>query len=182
MNPKSRNFAITIFDPSWIRPSSLPAGLVYLCGQQELCPTSNKVHWQLYARTINNVRFGSVKKYLNCPSAHVEIARNAAAARSYCFKSETRHSTPFELGEWKEIGRPKKASDDALRLELYRRISEIRTAEMRIFFGAYVPDPPFYYRPNTPVNYRWCSLHEDMDNCWNDFENGNSSDSDVVNI
>lgn len=166
---KSRNFSVTIFEESWEIPSALPSGLTYLCGQKEKCESTGRIHWQLFCRTVNPVRFGSVKKYLNCDSAHIEIAKNTTAARSYCFKTETRYDNPFELGIWNDVGRPKNKTtdDDELRKELYRRISEIRSKDLKIFFREYIPEPKLYYKPTTPVCYRWCSIHEDMDECWN---------------
>lgn len=187
MKTKARNFAITIFDIEWVIPDTLPGGLTYLCGQKEQCATTGKIHWQLFARTVNPVRFDTVKKYIGCNSAHIEIARNANEARSYCFKTETRYDFPFELGVWRDIGRPKcktlddngnDPDDEAIRKELYRRISEIHTNELKIYFKDYIPEPKLYYRPTTPVSYRWCSLHEDMDECWNKL----NESEDFINI
>jgi len=79
------------------RTFTIKLPLVYLRGQQERCPTSGRIHWQLLASFVRQVRIPQVKQ-LVC-DGHWEPSRSEAA-RDYVWKESTSIAgTRFEIGE-----------------------------------------------------------------------------------
>jgi len=56
--------------------------------QQEVCPTTQRIHRQGYLRTKTQVRFSALRKEF--PGIHFEAAKNWDALVNYCKKEETR--------------------------------------------------------------------------------------------
>ena len=55
--------------------------------QTEVCPDTQRKHYQGYILTRTQQRFSAMKKAL--PGVHIEIARNWSALLNYCKKTET---------------------------------------------------------------------------------------------
>lgn len=55
--------------------------------QDEVCPTSGKLHKQGYIRTYQQQRFAAMKKAF--PGVHLEIARDWNKLLNYCKKTDT---------------------------------------------------------------------------------------------
>jgi len=78
------------------RPAALPEQCVWIRGQQEECPTTARLHWQLFVAFAKNQRLAAVKRKL-C-GCHWEPSKSEAAER-YVWKEDTRvEGTQFELG------------------------------------------------------------------------------------
>jgi len=79
-------------------PTQLPPGATWLKGQQEVCPSTGRIHCQLIAGFTRSVRLAAVKRIMATPTGHWELTRSAAA-ESYVWKDETSvPGTRFELG------------------------------------------------------------------------------------
>lgn len=78
------------------RPAELPNDTAWIKGQQEECPTTERLHWQLFVSFIKPQRLSGVRgKLCGC---HWEPSRSEAA-ECYVWKEETRvEGTQFELG------------------------------------------------------------------------------------
>jgi len=88
------------------RPAELPSDTAWIKGQQEECPTSGRLHWQLFVAFTKNQRIGGVRSKL-C-GCHWEPSRSQAA-ELYVWKEDTRvEGTQFEIG-----GRPFKRNSQA---------------------------------------------------------------------
>lgn len=78
------------------RPAALPSSCVWIKGQQEECPTTTRLHWQLYVSFSSQQRLAAVRSKL-C-GCHWEPSRSAAA-EAYVWKDETAvEGTRFEIG------------------------------------------------------------------------------------
>jgi len=89
----------TCFD--WEPPLELPERCCWLRGQQETCPTTGRLHHQIYAAFTSPVRRPHVIRVVG--AGHWEASRSDAAEK-YVWKEATRVAdTQFELG-----GRPLK--------------------------------------------------------------------------
>lgn len=77
-----------------------PKGAQYSCRQAEVCPDTQRVHWQWMCVFPQRKRWTQVCQLL-CPD-HVEICRDPAASRRYCQKTESRipGTTYKEEGQW----------------------------------------------------------------------------------
>jgi len=73
----------------------------YGCCQREICPKTQREHFQFFVAFRQRKRLTGVKKLF--PGDHVEIARCPAQAVNYCKKLETRKpgTCPEEFGAWK---------------------------------------------------------------------------------
>lgn len=72
-----------------------------LCGQIEKCPSTGRLHWQLFIKYKNPTRLSAVKKHFGIPSIHLApktFGKDEDMAK-YCSKSETSiPGTYFEFG------------------------------------------------------------------------------------
>lgn len=90
----SRYYLGTLFD--WIQPTDLPTGVVWLKGQQELCPTTGRLHHQVIVGFAKQQRLAAVKRLVG--NGHWEPSRSSAADE-YVHKDATSvPGTRFELG------------------------------------------------------------------------------------
>lgn len=72
----------------------------YSIWQLEECPTTGKIHAQIYLQLFNRVRITTVQKLIGDATAHVEAAKGDPDANiAYCSKIDTRHSEPTITGE-----------------------------------------------------------------------------------
>ena len=86
--------------------------IAYAIFQQEKCPSTERLHWQMYIEFYNPQDITFVKtRVFQDSGVHVEIRLRAREdARNYCRKERTRVQGrqedvgPFELGVWREHG------------------------------------------------------------------------------
>lgn len=87
---KGRYWSVTTYDPGEFglisNKESWPHYVRECKFQQEKCPTTGKLHWQV-ALLTEQVRFSAIKKFL--PTAHIELARNKDALLNYVEKDDT---------------------------------------------------------------------------------------------
>jgi len=84
----------TLFD--WTVPAVLPDGCTWVRGQQETCPTTERLHHQVVAGFKSPVRLAAVKRVIG--DGHWEPTKSAAAD-AYVWKDDTAVAgTRFELG------------------------------------------------------------------------------------
>lgn len=102
---RKRNWCFTNYDPEakfllWNHIDDLPSSIAYICWQDEICPSTNRLHQQGYAEFRESTRIGTVKRLLGCESIHLEgRVGTAEQAREYCKKEETGVE-----GSFKELG------------------------------------------------------------------------------
>jgi len=97
-----RRFAFTwfidddSFDALYAR---FPEGrCLFLVAQRERCPSTQRLHWQAYARLSGAFRFTTVKTWL--PGAHLSLAKgNEKQNITYCTKEDSRVAGPYQRGE-----------------------------------------------------------------------------------
>lgn len=81
----------------------------YVVLQQEVCPTTNRTHWQGYAEFTGRPGLNKIKSILG-DDVHVEKRRGTAQeAADYCKKEES--AVPGTLFEYGQISQPGKRSD-----------------------------------------------------------------------
>lgn len=74
----------------------------YSVWQEEICPTTQRRHWQGYIELDRRRSQGDVKRIIG-GEPHVERARSPERAREYCTKEDTRApgAEPVEVGEFR---------------------------------------------------------------------------------
>lgn len=104
---RSRKWVVTAFrvndvdidEKSTLEWERLRSSLRYLSYQVERCPTSDRLHLQIYLESKKQIGLRAVQNLLAAPEAHCEIAYNPNAADAYCHKEESRVAGPYEHGE-----------------------------------------------------------------------------------
>lgn len=106
LQSRSRWWSVTIFGkvgseevPDQPTLDLTANGLLYYKFQLELCPTTNRRHFQGCLRYDRPVSMAQVKQFIAVPHAHLEIVRDVQAMRDYCGKEETRIDGPWEGGD-----------------------------------------------------------------------------------
>lgn len=84
------------------RPVYDPLFIKYLRANPEICPDTERFHWQICAVTHNRVRLRQLQSMLQIGNAHCQLAITPEAVRDYCSKEETKAVgyEPIEFGEW----------------------------------------------------------------------------------
>lgn len=99
---------VTSYKVDWKGPKQ-SSELRYFVAQLEVCPSTQKKHWQGYLEVTKKMRFSMVKKLLEEPTAHLEPRWGTQAqAIEYCTKMDTR-AEPYqkiEIGQPAAVGRP----------------------------------------------------------------------------
>lgn len=92
--------AVTIDDHrlEWVLDLAAPNSFRYCVYQLERAPTTGRLHLQGFIQLYRNQGLAYVKKLLKSDDAHLEPARNVAAAIDYCKKEESRVFGPWEIG------------------------------------------------------------------------------------
>lgn len=83
----------------------------YGIAQREVCPTTNREHWQGYFSANNAIRFKAAKAIVRDNSAHVEPAKGTADQNYvYCTKLDSRKpdTQPWEFGSREALGQGKR--------------------------------------------------------------------------
>lgn len=107
----ARNWIATYFKPSHLSDEDFRdikklwtfdgEKMHMLCGQIEQCPTSGKLHWQVFFKYKSPVRLSAVKKAMGLDSIHLEAKTYGKDEdmAAYCKKSKTAvPGTYFEYG------------------------------------------------------------------------------------
>ena len=91
---KSSRWQFTAYKDQWSLFETMPPGIAEWGWQREICPDTNREHYQGYLRLAQQQRFAWLAK--NLPGVHVEVARNWQALIAYSKKEDTRApgSTP----------------------------------------------------------------------------------------
>jgi len=87
---KSSRWAFTAYEDQWNLFESMPPGVAEWGWNAEVCPKTNRKHYQGYLRLTQQQRFAWLRKLL--PGVHIEISKNWEALKKYCQKEETRIS------------------------------------------------------------------------------------------
>lgn len=113
-SPRGQNWILTIYpDSNNIRDLSLcitdwtsTGKITGLVVQEEICPTTQKLHYQAYVKFNNSVRLAQVKSIFGS-GVHGELRKGTEMeAIAYCSKLETRKpgTEPFFFGKMNEQG------------------------------------------------------------------------------
>jgi len=135
--PQGIFWMLTIADP-WTPPTELPAGVAWICGQQEIGEGTGYVHWQIVVAFTTKKRCAGVKGIFG--NHHCELTRSAAAI-AYVNKEHTGvDGTRFAIGarpirvnnsiDWESVWVAAKTGDLStiparIRLVSYRTIRAI---------------------------------------------------------
>lgn len=88
----------------------------YICGQVELCPTTSKLHGQVFIQLREAQRFSKIQADF-LERCHIEPIRKDNGGALYCMKTDTRVDGPWEYGSpSKHGGDHKSATFGELRL------------------------------------------------------------------
>jgi len=85
---KSSRWAFTAYEEQWGLFTTIHPGIAEWGWNTEICPETNRQHYQGYLRLTSQQRFAWLRKLL--PGVHLEIAKNWEALKQYCAKEETR--------------------------------------------------------------------------------------------
>jgi len=71
----------------YTKPAGMPVEAKYLILGEEICPKTNKIHWQAYGEFIKPMRIGAIKKAFNDDTVHLEARKGTQKqAIDYCKK------------------------------------------------------------------------------------------------
>lgn len=124
--PRSKNYCFTSFqkeEPQW------DDKMTYLCYGKEVCPTTQKEHWQGFVCFKNQIVYSGVQKSIGDRVAHVEIIKGTLADnKRYCTKE----------GNYKEFGElPKQGARHDLN-DIKERIIKGDTVDKIAMEDAYI--------------------------------------------
>ena len=96
-NGKTTHWAITVYEDQWSLMKEMPFQITEWGWQEELCPTTQRKHYQGYAITAKQYRWSgchgdykvSTELRNILPGVHWEPAENWSALLEYCKKKET---------------------------------------------------------------------------------------------
>ena len=88
MSDKSSRWQFTAYEEQFTLFNSMPPGIAEWGWNTEICPKTNRTHYQGYLRLQSQQRFAWLRKLL--PGVHIEIAKNWTALVQYCQKEDTR--------------------------------------------------------------------------------------------
>jgi len=84
---KTSRWAFTAYQTQWDLFKVVPDIVAEIGWQTEVCPDTQREHYQGFIRTKRQVRFAQIRKIY--PGVHVEPAKNWEALLNYCRKSDT---------------------------------------------------------------------------------------------
>lgn len=141
---KSSRWQFTAYAEQWPLFEAIPPAVAEWGWQKEVCPSTQKEHYQGYLRTPSQVRFSALKKLF--PGVHLEVAKNWQALINYCNKEETRvpgsipvsqvntmytkYSYAERVGKWLVERHPIQTWQLWLPNELYNAMEEIICADI----------------------------------------------------
>lgn len=86
----------------------------YFCFQPEICPTTDREHWQAYGETLGKRRFETIKKHFakHKSEPHLIQCRGSPSSnREYCSKTDTATGDFVEFGKIQPDPEPGKRND-----------------------------------------------------------------------
>lgn len=87
-----RNFIATSYNiedvQDYLESAFSVLKLDYIIGQQEMCPSTKRLHVQWFGFKSSKLRFSALKKFDE--EAHFEAAKDQAKSIEYCSKQEKR--------------------------------------------------------------------------------------------
>lgn len=92
---RSRDFSATCYS-QLEEPYVIPHLGTYTRGQVERCPSTGKLHWQLYVYTTTHLSIKGICK--RHPHISFQVAHDPEALRAYVGKDDSRVAGPFEWG------------------------------------------------------------------------------------
>lgn len=106
---QNRNFVFTQFrkesgedSPRLLMPEDFPPWLSYVSYQLEMCPDTDRLHFQGYLECIGKKSFSQLAAVNGFSGAHFEVRRGTQAqAISYTQKEDTRIDGPWVHGQCK---------------------------------------------------------------------------------
>lgn len=143
-SPRGANWILTIYPDSNNIPDlgqcitdwTSTGKITGLVAQEEICPTTQRLHFQAYVRFKNSVRLAQVKSIFGS-GVHAELRKGTEMeAIAYCSKLETRKpdTSPFFFGE---MGKQGVRSDlEEIKTMIIQKKSEKEIAEAH--FGDYL--------------------------------------------
>jgi len=84
---KSQRWQFTAYEQDWECYKVMPEIVAEWGWQEEICPKTQRPHYQGYMRLKRQVRLAQLKKIF--PTTHFEVARNWEALVNYCKKTDT---------------------------------------------------------------------------------------------
>jgi len=84
---KTTRWAFTAYQDQWPLFESMPELVSQWGWQKEICPDTQREHYQGFLLTKRQCRFNQLKALL--PGVHIEAARNWAALVNYCKKTDS---------------------------------------------------------------------------------------------
>lgn len=84
---KTSRWAFTAYEAQWGLFTTINPLVAEMGWQKEICPDTQREHYQGFIRTTRQVRFAQLKKIF--PGVHIEQAKNWDALINYCRKSDT---------------------------------------------------------------------------------------------
>lgn len=129
---RSHYWSITLFDETdtpLSHPNPDEGPLQFYCYQQEICPTTNKVHYQMYVIFKARIRFSTVKKTLEkvyeFKKYHIEESRGTPQHNiNYCQKEES-----CVAGTYVQWGVPPEVSSQGKRSDLQNIMKKLTDNE-----------------------------------------------------
>lgn len=87
MTEKSSRWQMTVFEEQFKLLEVMPHMVAEWGWQDEISPTTGKLHKQGYIRTTQQMRFAAMRKVF--PGVHLEVARDWNKLLNYCKKKDT---------------------------------------------------------------------------------------------
>lgn len=88
---KNKRWALTVYEDQYKILEEVAQDSLFtkqIGWQDEVCGSTGRKHRQAYIITQQPVRFSAIKSRL--PGVHIEVCRDMAALKKYCFKEDTR--------------------------------------------------------------------------------------------
>lgn len=126
----SRQWVFTVFTPTL--PTEMAEHMTYVSANPENCPFTGRFHWQVYGQFSQNVKRTHIQKWVGVKCwAEPSIMSNAAAAKRYCQKMESRCPGMdfIEMGEFRGRG-GKKADAEKVRTRTLQVLNHAEQIEL----------------------------------------------------
>lgn len=131
--PRVRNWCFTSYDcDGLLTPELWDASLQidYCVYQQEICPDTQRHHFQGYLHSKVSLRLAALKQIPGLETAHFEVARGTPQDnKTYCTKSETRVDGPYEFGTIDLAGQGRRTDISGIVQLIKQGKSELDVAE-----------------------------------------------------
>ena len=124
MTDKSTRWQFTAYEEQWRLFQAMPPAVAEWGWNTEICPKTNRKHYQGYFLLRTQHRFAAVKKLF--PGVHVEIAKDWNALKEYCKKADTRAPGTEPVVAYNDIPTVYSYSDEVLaRLPSWNEVREL---------------------------------------------------------